>query len=80
MDEGLSTVPTAETCAPDKRERPGLGEVEPGGEDLRGLAVPAGAGSDREVIGYVAATAGAIGYVGSDATIPERVKILAVVD
>lgn len=36
--------------------------------------------SDQEVIGYVAATAGAIGYVSPDAAVPEGVKVLAVVD
>jgi ABC-type phosphate transport system substrate-binding protein len=36
--------------------------------------------SDEEVLGYVAAHEGAIGYVGSDAAIPENVKVLAVVD
>ena len=37
-------------------------------------------GSDQEVLGYVAATAGAIGYIGLDTSIPESVKVLAVVD
>ena len=36
--------------------------------------------SDQEVLGYVAATSGAIGYVGPDTAIPEGVKVLAVVD
>jgi ABC-type phosphate transport system substrate-binding protein len=36
--------------------------------------------SDQEVLGYVAATAGAIGYVGSDTVIPETVRVLAVID
>jgi ABC-type phosphate transport system substrate-binding protein len=36
--------------------------------------------SDEEVIGYVVANAGAIGYVSPDAAIPEGVKILVVVD
>ena len=37
-------------------------------------------GSDEEVLRFVAANEGAIGYVGADAAIPESVKVLAVVD
>jgi ABC-type phosphate transport system substrate-binding protein len=37
-------------------------------------------GSDEEILRYVAATAGAIGYIGPETTIPETVKALAVVD
>jgi ABC-type phosphate transport system substrate-binding protein len=37
-------------------------------------------GTDQEVLGYVAATAGAIGYVSPDAAIPESVRVLAVVE
>jgi ABC-type phosphate transport system substrate-binding protein len=36
--------------------------------------------SDQEVLGYVAANEGAIGYVGPETAIPETVKVLAVVD
>lgn len=37
-------------------------------------------GSDEEVLRYVAATAGAVGYVGPETAIPEGVKLVAVVD
>jgi ABC-type phosphate transport system substrate-binding protein len=37
-------------------------------------------GSDDEVLRYVAATAGAVGYVGPDTAIPEGVKVVTVVD
>lgn len=37
-------------------------------------------GTDKEVLDYVSATAGAIGYVGPDVAIPETVRTLAVVD
>jgi ABC-type phosphate transport system substrate-binding protein len=37
-------------------------------------------GTDQEVLGYVSATAGAIGYVSPDAAIPESVRVIAVVD
>ena len=37
-------------------------------------------GSDEAVLGYVAATAGAVGYVGPETAVPEGVKIIAVVD
>jgi ABC-type phosphate transport system substrate-binding protein len=37
-------------------------------------------GTDQEVLGYVAATAGAIGYVSPDAAIPESVRVLTVID
>ena len=36
--------------------------------------------SDAEVLGFVAATAGAVGYVGPDTAIPESVKVISVVD
>ena len=36
--------------------------------------------SDEQVVEYVAANAGAIGYVGPDAAVPEGVKVIAVVD
>ena len=36
--------------------------------------------SDEDVLRYVAATAGAIGYVGADTTIPESVKVIDIVD
>jgi ABC-type phosphate transport system substrate-binding protein len=36
--------------------------------------------SDEQVVRYVAANAGAIGYVGPDTPIPEGVKVIAVVD
>lgn len=36
--------------------------------------------SDEEVLGFVAATAGAVGYVGPDTAIPEGVKVISVVD
>ena len=36
--------------------------------------------SDEEVLGFVAATAGAVGYVGPDTTIPEGVKVISVTD
>jgi ABC-type phosphate transport system substrate-binding protein len=37
-------------------------------------------GSDEEVLGFVARTAGAVGYVGPDTVIPEGVKVINVVD
>jgi ABC-type phosphate transport system substrate-binding protein len=37
-------------------------------------------GSDQEVLGYVAATAGAIGYVGPETAIPEGVKVIDIVE
>jgi ABC-type phosphate transport system substrate-binding protein len=36
--------------------------------------------TDEEVLRYVAATAGAVGYVGPDAVIPEGVRVISVVD
>jgi ABC-type phosphate transport system substrate-binding protein len=36
--------------------------------------------SDEEVLAYVAQNAGAIGYVSPDTTIPDSVKVIAVVD
>ena len=36
--------------------------------------------SDEEVLGFVAATAGAVGYVGPDTAIPEGVKVISVTD
>lgn len=36
--------------------------------------------SDGEVLGFVASTAGAVGYVGPDTAIPEGVKVISVVD
>ena len=36
--------------------------------------------TDEEVLRYVAATAGAVGYVGLDTAIPEGVKVLSVTD
>jgi ABC-type phosphate transport system substrate-binding protein len=36
--------------------------------------------SDQDVLNYVAANAGAIGYVGANTAIPQSVKVIAVVD
>lgn len=36
--------------------------------------------SDEEVLGFVAATAGAVGYVGPDTAIPEHVKVISITD
>ena len=36
--------------------------------------------SDEEVLGFVAATAGAVGYVGLDTAIPENVKVISITD
>ena len=36
--------------------------------------------SDEAVLGYVAANAGAIGYVGPETAVPDGVKVIAVVD
>jgi ABC-type phosphate transport system substrate-binding protein len=36
--------------------------------------------SDQQVLEYVAANAGAVGYVGADTPIPEGVRVIAVVD
>ena len=36
--------------------------------------------SDEDVLRYVAATAGAIGYVGPETAIPEGVKVIDIVD
>jgi ABC-type phosphate transport system substrate-binding protein len=37
-------------------------------------------GTDQEVLDYVAATSGAIGYVAPDTALPESVRVIAVVD
>jgi ABC-type phosphate transport system substrate-binding protein len=34
--------------------------------------------SDQEVLGFVASTSGAVGYVGPDSAIPEGVKLISV--
>jgi ABC-type phosphate transport system substrate-binding protein len=36
--------------------------------------------SDQEVLGFVASTTGAVGYVGPDTPIPEGVKVIDIVD
>jgi ABC-type phosphate transport system substrate-binding protein len=36
--------------------------------------------TDEEVLLFVAATTGAVGYVGADTSVPEGVKVLSVVD
>ena len=36
--------------------------------------------SDEEVLGFVAATVGAVGYVGPDVAIPQGVKVISVTD
>jgi len=36
--------------------------------------------SDQEVLDFVAATAGAVGYVGPDTSIPDGVKVISVID
>jgi hypothetical protein len=36
--------------------------------------------SDEEVLSFVAATVGAVGYVGPDTAIPEGVKIISIID
>jgi ABC-type phosphate transport system substrate-binding protein len=36
--------------------------------------------SDEEVLQFVAATTGAVGYVGADTAVPESVKVIAIVD
>jgi ABC-type phosphate transport system substrate-binding protein len=36
--------------------------------------------TDEEVLRFVAATAGAVGYVGADTAIPESVKLVSIVD
>lgn len=36
--------------------------------------------SDQEVLGFVAVTAGAVGYVGADTNIPEGVKVINITE
>ncbi len=36
--------------------------------------------SDEEVLGFIAATAGAVGYVSAETAIPEGVKVISVTD
>jgi ABC-type phosphate transport system substrate-binding protein len=42
--------------------------------------VPPMVKSEEQIISFVAATAGAIGYVAADATLPPRVKVITIVD
>ena len=46
----------------------------------RGLVPPMVKPSDEAVVSFVASTAGAIGYVSAETTLPESVRILTVVD
>ena len=36
--------------------------------------------SDEEILQFVAATTGAVGYVGADTAVPESVKVISIVD
>jgi ABC-type phosphate transport system substrate-binding protein len=46
----------------------------------RGITPPPVKGSDDEVLGYVASTPGAIGYVSNSASVPQGVKAIVVTD
>lgn len=44
------------------------------------VTLPPVKGTDNDVLGYIAATPGAVGYVSADATLPAGVKALRLVD